>query len=463
MKPAEPPILTTVFLSMLLMLCGAAKLRGEDYRYSTNAGMVTITSYTGAGGVVAVPDTIQGLPVRCIGSEAFIYCSDLLEVTIPGSVTNIGDMAFLGCVGLTSVNLTGGIISIGEQAFRQCLSLGSINIPASVASIGDGAFNSCESLLGFSVDPQNASYSSRDGMLFDRSQATLITFPAGQGGNVNIPDGVITIGLEAFASCSRLERVVIPPSARSIEDGAFADCSLTDITIPFGVTNLGRFAFATCDNLAEVAIPGSVTSLQEGAFKDCPSLTRMTIPGSVSSIGYGAFANCTGLTNVDILTGVTSIAKQAFYECIALGRVLIPKSVTLIGTEAFFFCTNLTAVYFEGDAPTADFYAFDFDDHATFYYLPETAGWAATYGGRPTAVWWPRIQTADGRLGVQANQFGFNITWASGKVVVIEACTNLVQSGWLPIGTNTLAGGSSHFVDPEPANHAGRFYRIRWP
>jgi hypothetical protein len=230
------------------------------------------------------------------------------------------------------------------------------------------------------------------------------------------------------------------------------------------VTNLGSYAFSSCYNLVQIALPGSLTWLQQGVFQDCISLATITIPGRVTSIGYGAFTSCSGLTNVVILDGVTAIAKQAFYECTGLAEVLIPGTVRSIGTESFFYCTNLSTVCFAGDAPSIDFYAFDFDDQATLYYLPGTAGWTATCGGRPTAQWFlpnPVILTRGPSFGVRTNQFGFVISWATNSPVVVEACTNLAQPAWLPASTNTLADGSAYFADPESANRPRRYYRLR--
>jgi len=64
---------------------------------------------------------------------------------------------------------------------------------------------------------------------------------------------------------------------------------------------------------------------------------------------------------------------------------------------------------------------------------------------------------------VQSNQFGFTISWATNVPVVVEACTNLANPIWLPVATNTLTAGTSHFSDPQPANLPGRFYRLRSP
>ena len=66
-------------------------------------------------------------------------------------------------------------------------------------------------------------------------------------------------------------------------------------------------------------------------------------------------------------------------------------------------------------------------------------------------------------FGVRTNQFGFTITGTSNLVIVVEACTNLANPVWSPVGTNTLTGGSSYFSDPQWTNYPGRFYRLRSP
>jgi hypothetical protein len=86
---------------------------------------------------------------------------------------------------------------------------------------------------------------------------------------------------------------------------------------------------------------------------------------------------------------------------------------------------------------------------------------ARTLGGRPTALWQPLVRTSDASFGVRTNQFGFNITWASGMVIVVEACADLANPIWSPVGTNTLTGGWFYFSDPQWTNYTRRFYRVR--
>ena len=73
------------------------------------------------------------------------------------------------------------------------------------------------------------------------------------------------------------------------------------------------------------------------------------------------------------------------------------------------------------------------------------------------------MQTRDASFGVRTNRFGFNLDWASGRVVVVEACTNLAEPVWSPVGTNVLTDGSAYFSDPGWTDSPARFYRLRAP
>ena len=108
------------------------------------------------------------------------------------------------------------------------------------------------------------------------------------------------------------------------------------------------------------------------------------------------------------------------------------------------------------------------DSSAIVYYLPGMTGWSSTYDGLPAVLWNPRVQTGDASFGVRTNRFGFTITGSSNLVIVVEACTNLANPIWTPLGTNTLnifigTNGTSYFSDPQWTNYPGRFYRFRSP
>jgi hypothetical protein len=275
-----------------------------------------------------------------------------------------------------------------------------------------------------------------------------------------------SIGDQAFASCSCLTSVTIPDSVDRIGDHVFYRCtSFTSVTTPNRVSTIGRQAFSYCRSLTNVTIPNSVKSIGDWAFTYCIGLTNATIPNSVSSIGGGTFFYCTRLTSVTIPNGVTTIGPQAFLHC-GLTNVTIPNSVTSIGDAAFSVCTSLAGVYFEGNTPVTSFSTFDGDLNSTIYYLSGTAGWGLTLANRPTALWSrpnPLILENGPSFGVQTSGFGFVISWATNISVVVEACTNLANPIWSPVGTNTLTDGSSYFSDPQWANYPTRLYRVRSP
>jgi hypothetical protein len=131
-----------------------------------------------------------------------------------------------------------------------------------------------------------------------------------------------------------------------------------------------------------------------------------------------------------------------------------------------FAWTSLTGVYFQGSAPIVASSAFFGDYNATVYYLPGTTGWYTPFGGRPTALWFlpnPLILNNSPSFGVQTNEFGFIISWATNIPVVVEACTDLANHNWSPVSTNPLTGGSSYFSDPQWTNYPTRLYRLRSP
>jgi hypothetical protein len=398
--------------------------------------------------------------VTSIGDDAFYDCASLSSVTIPNSVTAIGKDAFAYC-SLTNVIIPNSVISIGDGAFHDCAGLTGVTIPNSVTSIGSAPFAACFSLAIINVASNNPDYTSVAGVLFNQGQTMLVQFPPGNSAtSYTIPSAVTSIGVGALAFC----------------------LNLASVTIDEGVTNIGNGAFYGCASLTVVTIPSNVASIEAGPFAACVSLTTInvatnnleyiSIDGVLFNRGRTAliqFPAGNGATSYTIPNSVASIGDYAFAYCSGLADVTIGDSVTNIGDSSFWSCSGLNGVKFSGNAPAANSDAFECDTNATAYYLPGTAGWAATFDGLPTALWTlpnPAILTTSGaQFGVQSNGFGFRVSWASNATVIVEAATNLAAPVWQPLQTNTIVAtnGTYYFSDPEWSNYPGRFYRISSP
>ena len=236
--------------------------------------------------------------VTSIGDEAFADCKRLSSITIPDSVTYIGEDVFCRCIRLTSITIPNSVTSIGSVAFSTCIGLTTITIPDSVTSIGAAAFYGCSSLTSITVHVNNPSYSSLNGILYNKEKTDIICVPPGIKGKFTVPNNITTIGSNAFITCTGLTSIAIPNSVISIGDGAFRDCTgLISIKIPDSVTSIGDQAFRGCTSLTSITIPNSVTSIGYEAFRGCTSLTSITIPDSVTSIEGGSFGAFSGWTS----------------------------------------------------------------------------------------------------------------------------------------------------------------------
>ena len=272
--------------------------------------------------------------------KSMVKLNDLTLTNASVTDNKIPASAFYNDSILTTVHLPLSVTVIGSEAFYSCKSIKSITISPIVTTIGYDAFGKFNGNIF--VDPQNTSFSSVDGVLFNKNKTKLIRCPVSKQGEYDIPTSVDSIGVFAFKYCDKLTNVFIPPSVKSIDEEAFSYCTgLTSVMIPPSVTYLFFGAFMNCSGVTSLSINSSEDYLRNGNFSGCSKLSSVYIPKPYSLIGEGAFAWCDNLQSVSIPVSVNELGPGAFSETdlktIYCYNPIPPIPSTMISTNSTVF------------------------------------------------------------------------------------------------------------------------------
>ena len=327
---------------------------------------------------VSIANTITG-----INHAAFHKCVSLSQVTLPDSVETLESSAFDGCLNLSAITFGVGIKTIEANAFKNCTSLTSFAIPDSVTNIQGAAFDGCTSLTAFTIG-DNSHFSVSDGVLFSKDSKTLIAYPGGKNGSYTVPEGTVSIGVNAFSNCPELKEVTLPNSVTEIGWYSFSGSGLTNITLSNNLKSIGGYyVFSDCKNLTTIKIPASVTSIGGSPFNGCVNLreiqvdtgntnycdvdgvlftkdmntlitypigktdTEYMVPDGVFAISSNSFMRC-NLTSVVFPEGFKEIGGQSFGSSGKLENITLPSTLTNIYSFTFLYCNALKDVYYYG-------------------------------------------------------------------------------------------------------------------
>ena len=315
----------------------------------------------------------DGTEVIC--DDAFMGCISLKSIVLPKSVELIGKAPFtigteivshsdrfavkdgllidleekrlIQCISNKEhIEIPGGIESIGDSAFYDCRGLQTIVLPQSIKVIGQTPFHAVnvQSYTDMKIVSHSDKFVVKDGLFMDLEEKRLIRCVSNEK-HIEVYDGIVSIGNNAFEGCRSLQSIVLPNSVTTIGDNAFEGCkSLQSITLYNSLTSIGNVAFAGCKSLQNIVLPDLLTSIGDIAFARCESVQNIILPNSVTHIGDCAFSGCKSLQSIVLPELVTSIGDRAFAGCESLQTIVLPKSLTYIGDEAFFGCTSLQGI-----------------------------------------------------------------------------------------------------------------------
>ncbi len=324
----------------------------EDYAFLGNEALVEVTfgSDVEEIGLYAFQNCVNLKKVNCddalgiISAGAFKGCSALEEFDVSeATLATVGYEAFADCVSLKSFKTAETMSDIGDYAFANT-KLESIELGKNISSVGVNSFRGVSTLKEINVVNNNKTYSSVDGVLYNKKCKDLITLPAGITGTYELPASVEVIK-EAALRGTAISAVVIPEDTAlyAIESNAFEGSAIESIAIPSNVGKLSSGAFKNAANLKNVTFNEGLTYIGAGCFEGCVALESIKLPESVHDIANGAFKNA-GLKSVNLGDGVAKIDSEAFAGNKALSDLYLGKNVEKLGDGAFKNCASLVAV-----------------------------------------------------------------------------------------------------------------------
>lgn len=344
--------------------------------------------------------------IKSIGLHAFDFCTSLTSVTLPARVTRMQDYFWVttnwnastwreyrGPLPIRDVAFAEGVTVLEPWIFTGFSTITSVSIPSTVAFLGrdgmeDNPFSSCNKSVRVVVSPENQTYCSVDGAVYDKAKSKCVFYPMDMN-DLQLPKTIVDIGEGAFCGNVAMTEIRVPNGVTNIASSAFAGCeSLMKFYLPQSVKTIGSGAFYNCALLSEVEVDegdaeratqllaDSGVDVAKVTIKECipvgteknPWLVGRTSESDVRAWfstdgelvirGTGDMADFidglppwgTDISDVAIGDGVTSIGDFAFQGCIELVKIVIPASVKDISASAFSE-SGLKEIFFEGIPP----------------------------------------------------------------------------------------------------------------
>lgn len=250
------------------------------------------------------------------------------------------------------------VFSISKYRYRDFDKLRVMEMGAMVGLLDAQLFRYTDRLEAIHVHPDNRSYASEDGILFNKSKTRLLCYPQAKRGDFyKIPDSVECVDAFAFSRAKLLE--VDLNRVKSLGDCAFEACArLQGIEFPETLSSVGYVCFQGCDSIRRIYIPKNLRQI------DFPALP-MNIEGVEVDEDNACYTADNGV--------VFSKDKRVLYQYpsrMEVERYEIAATVETIGGSAFEFC-RVPAVFVPRSVTRIDRFAFAFMNPSQRVELPK--------------------------------------------------------------------------------------------
>ena len=305
-------------------------MEGYNYPELTTADIPASVTYKGTTYLVTR-----------VGKKAFYHAPQLQHVTIGENVKIIDERAFAVCRNLSQVVIGENVDSILLNAFASGTSkIKVLDIPKNVKFIENKSL-SAYSLEAINVHPDNANYTSVDGVLFNKQKNYLQEFPRSKATTYMIPDCVDTIGNLAFASNHNIISISFSPNSQ--------------------LKHIEKEAFMGCIFMQRLELPTSLQSIEERAFNNCCSLeaiTSLNPTPPVMSNRYNYNQQVFGSVSQDILLFVPAESVELydaapqwdrFATILPIGTITMNDFPTLAGLQRTSFNAYMGSSLFSAE------------------------------------------------------------------------------------------------------------------
>ncbi|MCR4916344.1 MAG: leucine-rich repeat domain-containing protein [Prevotella sp.] len=272
-------------------------------------------------------------------------------------------------------------------AFVYAHNLTSISFPKTITWIDYGYLRDLNNLTSIIVDSENSSYTTIDGVLYNKEVTNVLVFPRKRGGVYRVPSTVTEFGQNGESvGYFNVDELIIPATITKIGSSAIGygsrikkvtiEDSESELTVGTGNSSSGAYdnngnyisvspLFGSCD-IQEVYWGRNVkpTNKYSSPFACTNNLNKVTFGPKVTTIPQYSFYNCYSLNTVDLLGGIGQWCNFDFtlpysnplyynygggtvlFNGAALsGDVVIPDDVTAIPSHAFQFdCSGVTSL-----------------------------------------------------------------------------------------------------------------------